>query len=269
MATPALDMPELAAVAEDVFLLHPFEEVLGLWQRVEIDGSGIGFDATFNHQLWFAAAGSLLTQPKDGLVSTRVERFVEALPQNMSLYESGLVRHALQGPLPGSGRRSLRGLIAGLIRRRKSSRPDQSAMRYRAMGYHAFNLYALALLATRYPGHPVWRSVMLRTALFFIDSEEYLTGIENNTYGFSYNPPGFEIAFTLHAFAMEFRHDVRPEMGAWVTRQMRRCYDFDSHQMSRDTEDPATHAARLYEATRLPDLALSLDESGLAPTQHS
>ena len=35
--------------------------------------------------------------------------------------------------------------------------------------------------------------------------------------------------------------------------------DFESHMMSRGTEDPVTHTARLYEATRLPDLAVQIE----------
>ncbi|MFW6016905.1 MAG: agl cluster protein AglQ, partial [bacterium] len=45
-------------LAEKVFLLHPFEH--GFWKIVDTDGSVKKIDGTFNHQLWFAAAGTII-----------------------------------------------------------------------------------------------------------------------------------------------------------------------------------------------------------------
>ena len=47
-------------VAEEVFFQHKFIEKLGVWKRLEIDGSVGRIDQTFNHQLWFASCASLL-----------------------------------------------------------------------------------------------------------------------------------------------------------------------------------------------------------------
>jgi hypothetical protein len=56
----ALDDRRAHEVATQVFLLHPFSDARGLWRRVNVDGSHLTIDATFNHQLFFAAAGALL-----------------------------------------------------------------------------------------------------------------------------------------------------------------------------------------------------------------
>ena len=62
------------------------------------------------------------------------------------------------------------------------------------------------------------------------------------------------------AFALEvFADNARAEQERWVSERFRRCYDFESHMMSRGTEDPVTHAARLFEATCLPDLAVRIE----------
>lgn len=258
VAAAALNMPDLAALAEEVFLLHPFDDSTGLWRRVEIDGTEIGFDQTFNHQLWFAAAGSVMPAGTGKLVQQRVERFIDLLPENLSQYATGLIRHPLDRKLPQGQRTGIRGLVRNLLRGRDIQRPDGEAMRHKAIGYHAFNLYAISILASRYPEHPVWKSDKLRAALRYIETDEYVQGLEDNEFGYPYNPPGFEVAYTLTVFADKFEGNVQPDMGGWVSRQLERCYDFESHQMSLGTEDPITHAARLYEATRLPDLTITI-----------
>ena len=254
-----LQMPELAALAEEVFLLHPFDEDLGLWQRVDIDGTPIGFDATFNHQLWFAATGSLLPPGRDGAVDRRVERFVELLPQNMSQYPTGLIRHALERQLPIRKPHRLKGRVVNILSGWKRGRRDGKAVHHKAVGYHAFNLYAISMLASSPVGLHLASSGGIRDAVHYIETDEYLRGLENNRFGYPYNPPGFEVAYALQVFADEFQRDVRPEMARWVSRQLQRCYDFESHRMEVGTEDPATQAARLYEATRLPDLTVTID----------
>jgi hypothetical protein len=39
-----------------------------------------------------------------------------------------------------------------------------------------------------------------------------------------------------------------------VHEQLRRTYDDERHRLARNTDDPVTLAARVYEATRLPDV---------------
>ena len=56
------DIPKILKIAKEVFLLHPFDEKSGLWRRTEVNGSFLSVDETFNHQLWFAASGSLICQ---------------------------------------------------------------------------------------------------------------------------------------------------------------------------------------------------------------
>ena len=84
-------------------------------------------------------------------------------------------------------------------------------------------------------------------------TDKYKKSLENNPYGYPYNPPGFEVPFAMEIFA----RGSADEKKWWVEEQVRRCYDFRYCQMSQGTEDSHTHAARLYEATRLPDIKLS------------
>ena len=75
--------------AEAVFLLHPFDESKSIWQRVNVDGSYITFDATFNHQLWFAAIASQLKHTE--LAQKRSIAFVNKVTKKLDLYMTGVV----------------------------------------------------------------------------------------------------------------------------------------------------------------------------------
>lgn len=247
-AAQTLELPELLRLVEEIFLLHPFDESVGLWRRVGVDGTYSSFDMTFNHQLWFAAAGGLLAPYATSEIDARVRRFMDQLLYHMDLYSSGLIRHPLV--LKFSWRHQLRNLFNWV---RQSSRA-RAELAYKAVGYHAFNLYALALLKQQYPDHSFWRSAKFGLLWRYALSDVYKRELENNKYGYPYNPPGFEMAFALDVFAV----NSRPEQERWLSEQFRRCYDFKSHMMNQGTDDPATYAARLYEATRLPNLTVWL-----------
>jgi hypothetical protein len=243
-------------LAESVFALHPFNERLGLWRRVNVDGSYLPLDMTFNHQLWFAAAGALLLPAEDKRVEQRVTRFMDRLSRNMAVYPSGLICHPL----------TIKGLIGGRVRRFKQfvrsliqerpSRAEQKRIYQKAIGYHAFNLYALGLLRQRLPKHAFWQSTQMRKALTYLETDEFIKGLEQNKYGYPYNPPGFEVAFALDVFA----DNAHRKQEKWISEQLCRCYDFDLNMMNRNTEDPLTLAARLYEVTRLPDLTVRIED---------
>lgn len=241
-------------VAAETFLKHPFREDLALWRRVEPDGQVLPYDRTFNHQLWFAAAGGLLvdaagreTVPK---VDHRVRRFLNRLSQTIRIYDDGLVRHPLQPEFETRERLSL--LQPGEWRLLKNEvfsalRPQSSRqqLRSKAVGYHSFNLYGLALLKTTYPDHIVWDHDKINRALAFIRSEAYQSRIEDNEYGYPYNPPGFENAFALKILGDE------AGLSRWIEKQINRCYDPESGLMRGCSEDITTEAARVYEVARL------------------
>lgn len=250
----ALAVPEALEVAGEVFLLHPFDEQAGLWRRVNVDGSRATFDLTFNHQLWFAAAGSLL--PGDLVGTERVTRFLDAAAGGLlRVTRQGRIRHAFPSPWPAE--RTVAGLRAA--RRRVSIRGSAQAMASKELGYQAFNLYAFALLRQRLPHHPLWALPSVRAALGFVNRDHYERGLEGNAFAYPYNPSGFEVAYAIQVFdGLPWRRDP----AWWVDQQLRRSYDRKSKALTRGTADPVTLAARLYEATRLSDVTVRLDDSG-------
>lgn len=263
VANRVLDEKKAADIAREVFLLHPFDETLALWNRVEIDGSILSFDRTFNHQLWFAASGGLLADSAEApVVDQRVRRFVDMLAVHLDIYESGLIRHPLRPSYPiGRYVRSIfnsrrRAIVPNLLFHILRPPESKKQLHSKAIGYHSFNLYAFALLKRVYPDHDLWKNDRLTKAVQYIRSDEYTRSIDDNKYGYSYNPPGFENAFVLSVFEPESESEQR----RWVTSQLSRCFDFDARLMTEETKDPMTHSARLYEATRLPNYSLPLDE---------
>lgn len=230
---------EAARVARDTFLLHPWGEARPLWSRVETDGRPTSVDPTFNHQLWFAAAGSLLPNAE---VRARVLRFLDALPSLFRTDRAGIVQHfvppQLSSPLVLAMRLAGRGRAEDPIK---------------ALGYHAFNLAGLAHLRIAHPGHRSWRHGKLRRAVAAATHPAFRSALEGNPYAYPYNPPGFEVPFALHAFAAW--DDAHAQ--AWVRRQLELGWDNRKALLQRGTPDPATMAARLYEATRLPELKLA------------
>jgi len=258
-AAETLEMQEAIQVAEEVFLLHPFRPDVALWERVNADGMHYQADHTFNHQLWFAAAGGLLTTHATSRdVEHRVRQFMDRLDRNLRVRRSGLIRHLV---IPTY---SWKKLLYSSVRRFMTfafSKKRRQKMRLKEVGYHAFNLYGMALLRERCPAHSFWSNPQLNRALKYVVAEDFEKEVETSIHGYPYNPPGFEVPYALEVFGEDIAvSNIRLMQQHWVEKQLAHCYDFDRHMMCRNTEDPTTHAARLYEATRLPNLDLRLEK---------
>ena len=256
-----LSIPDAIDLATEVFLLNPFDDETGLWRIIETDGRDLGFDNIFNHQLWFAAAGGLLARNGNQDIDAMVRRFLDRLDRNLTLYSDGLIKHFVAGRSASEsanliGRAKI--FTVRLIRRRRLRTLNDDDLHYRAIGYHSFNLYAFAMLAEAIPDHPFWQTEKFSEVLRYIQTDSYRDGIDGNKYGYPYNPPGFEVPYAMSVFSPAYLNNGQSDSKTWVSEQLRRCFDFGSRQMSGGTTDPLTHAARLYEATRLPDVSLTL-----------
>lgn len=86
----------LLDLAEEVFLLHPFDSQRKVWRIVNVDGSYKQYDPTYNHQLWFAAAGfMILKHRKSDKIKQQCEAFINAQDQLLRIYSNGLIKHPL------------------------------------------------------------------------------------------------------------------------------------------------------------------------------
>ncbi|MCU4753051.1 agl cluster protein AglQ [Halobacteria archaeon AArc-curdl1] len=276
VAATRLERPELIELAEAVFLAHPFDDYLCAWNPVEIDGTVKPVDMTFNHQLWFAAAGGLLAKhPESGdEVNRQVRRYLDALEANLNVYENGLVYHPfkpdfdvrkygtifLEGVKAGTAHTMILGVLRGMLGGDDGDEEETEGWAYKSVGYHSFNLYAFALLKEAYPEHPFWRCSKFQRTLEYATDEAYVDALDGNPYGYPYNCSGIEMAYVLEVFG----HDVASEQRRWLERQFARTYDAEAKGMTRNNPDPTTLTARLYEATRVPDLEFELEDQAMA-----
>lgn len=245
------DDPKVLKEAQKVFLLHPYNRQAGGWRIVNVDGSHKGLDSTFNHQLWFAAAGSLLIGAGVQEVKSSVDNFLNRLNDHLKLYRDGLIKHIS----PFFLNEGLQNKAYKIYKHIRKNYNRLDYIRKKSVGYHGFNLHGFALIKKELPAHPVWKNPKISKVFEYAKSEKFWNEIENSKYGFPYNPPGFEIAYALQ----EFELANEDQISAWVSRQIKNCYNFESGLMSLcNTKDEHTLAARMYEATRLKNYKLNV-----------
>lgn len=240
-----LDEQKYFDLAVEVFLLHPFNQDYGIWQRVATDGMTLPFDMTFNHQLWFGAIGSQLLNHNES-IRERVLRFIEYLPVHLRTYRSGLIVHPL---ILRFSLKQKAEYVKHLLKLRPGSR---KALAHKAVGYHLFNLYGFSLIRERMPDLSFWDDRNFQKALRYAESREFRRALPSNPYGYPYNPPGFEMAYVMDIFD----RGEREQQSEWIKKQLKHSWEEESMFMERNTKDPLTHAARFYEATRLKNLDL-------------
>lgn len=238
-------------LAKEVFMLHPYDERAGGWKFVNVDGSYARLDLTFNHQLWFAAAGSLLLTAGVEEVNKSVRNFMDRLDKHLHLYSNGLIRHLAPNFLYEGRKKQAYRMAMHLIKKPEERR----YLRMKSVGYHGFNLYGFALLRKNIPDHKFWQSQKIKKTFSYAMSSQFEEEIDKSKYGYPYNPPGFEIGFALQ----EFNDASDKEITKWINRQIIKCFDFQSNLMILGgTFDKSTSAARIYEATRLKNYKLNI-----------
>jgi hypothetical protein len=258
-----------ARLGEEVFFQHPFREAYGLWSRLDTDGKILPMDITYNHQLWFAACAVLLQGERQEEIASVARAFLDGSPRNLTILDDGLLYHHipwLVKEAPDVDRNFLSRCRLRLKRPVKAVlswtglrplRPDERMVGdyveeelYRSVGYQCFNMYAFAILKKILPDHPLWETGSFKKSVDYMLKEEYKTGLDENDYGYSYNPPGFEVPVSLEGLK-EMGEALVGESRWWVNEQFRRCFNRETGLMDRNTEDAVTNTARLYEVTRL------------------
>jgi len=254
--------------AEEVFFQHNFNEEYGLWNRQEIDGQILSIDKTFNHQLWFAACASLLKSSMRKEIERRVIRFLDCLLENITILDNGLIYHPIERQVRDrhskvTYKHHLKNLIDSSMnvfgRRRTNQDAPENNLRYnnlveKSVGYHHFNLYALALVKQQLRDHPFWESTELKKMVNYLFSNEFQLSINNNSYGYPYNPPGFEIPFVMEILCGINPKSIK-QFEFYINEQFKRNFNPATNLFERNNGDVNTCTARLYELTRLsPDL---------------
>lgn len=268
-ADPYFEDLGLRELAAGVFLLHPFNADKGVWQCVNVDGSHAPVDNTFNHQLLFAAAGSMIQGDK--AIEEQVQTFMNRLNRNLGIYRNGLIIHHLKTHYMSNIKLKHR-----LKLKAKNSlhffRGDAyvDTVINKAIAYHAFNTRGFALLYKHYKDNPFWSSEIFRKIIGFIESDLYSKGLNHflhdrgseglvlpfNKYGYAYNPPGIEVAHTVQTFEKYFKSTADEIAPMSLNNQLEKTFNWDTGFMDRNTDDKFTLASRIYEIVYLKNYPL-------------
>lgn len=258
-----LDCKDCKRLAKEIFLMHPFNWDIGLWRRREIDGTTWrGIDLTLNHQIFFAAAGSLLDKEQKSEISTRIIRFLDCLSNNIQLSNQDCFEMSVYWKpllLTGFPFEAFRVTSIYTNLRSKRKKKDKEEVK---VGYHAFHLYGLAILKTIFPKHKLWRSIKIKRSLDYLFEKDYYNKVFKSKYGIGYNPPGFEVAFAIFTFKDVYKvpYNISEILSFWVSEQLTRTYNHREKMMNKVKYDPVTYAARIYEATRLPNITIKTQD---------
>lgn len=253
-----LECESYTNTATEVFSLHPFDEEIGLWEAVEIDGTKLSFDRTLNHQIIFANAAAELATHSE-LAKNRVLRFLDRLGDNMQTRSSGLVRHYVRPPLlrilPTAARHPRYWpLLWNEGVARYHSRSDER--RRKELGYHPTVLAALSTLKRKFPEHDVWEHDQIQAALSFTKTEMYRNQVENRTSKYGSMLPGINHARILYAFEDASPEELRP----WIQSDIDRTYDPETELLTRNAVDPVFQASSISAATELPDMEIQVPD---------
>ena len=241
--------------AVSVFHSQHFDPLTGFWKRVDPDGRELGYDYTLNHQVWFCLAGLLILQHRrDEEIRRQVSHFLRRVRREyFGVHPDGLIRH--YGRMTRF-RRPFAALYAKQYVKYAGLRlgvfdPKKVDLLTQEEGYQLFELFGYALIARLRPDDPLFRTKAFRRALALgtdTDRMNERLGVGDpetmNPYAYGYNSPAFEEPL------VELLFTGRADAGKTLSLlelQKRLCYDPETRRLDRNTRDPETLAARLYE----------------------
>lgn len=246
--------------------MHEFQNSLGLWGRPLNGNVDAAIDYTYNHQLWYAATlAELLSLREDKELKCQLEAFMWKLPQNTCVANDGRIRHSIYNRV--SYLQNAKMKIKHALENVKEI-IGKPSLKYKEIGYHVFNLMALARLYRLYPNDPFFASANFIASLDFIKKDYYktslllanesmdgsthgntLTPVESsiNIYGYPYNVVGFELSYCGKIFNSALcPSDINP----LIKEQFAQTWDQEREEFGLKCHDHNTVNYRVYEYYR-------------------
>lgn len=251
-----LERDDLIKTAMNVVTLHPFDADLGLWERVEIDGSKLSFDRTLNHQILFAAAASQLVGHDDEVMK-KVECFTKRLSSNMHHHDDGIIKHYIRPPTHRAIRKAVlepnhwKLLSNEILSRLYSYSRDRKE---KEIGYHPVNLLGLSQIKLNLDNFSKWSDVATAIPVGEIISREAISLIESYDGRFGASTPGIDLAVTFSHLCDGNTDRIRQ----WLIQDIHDKFDSKSGFMSHNTEDPVMQSSAISYAVDLPNLEIQL-----------
>ena len=243
-------------LAVEVFKMHPYDQSLKAWKIIDLEGNVTGIDRTFNHQLWFASIGCKLMEYGGVQITDSTMDFVNSIHTNIGIYPDGVIKHYPYGYAQNTSLRRTTGRWVHHIK--QLIKPDRKAYSHSA-GYHAFNTYALNSIRKYCPDAPFFNNRKFERVLAAFQQHYFRNALDLAAFGFPYNPPGTEIAVSLQSANMLSEVEKKGHMRYWLNRQFERNFDPSTFRMIRNTPDPLTYEARIYEMYQLDSFDFEID----------
>jgi hypothetical protein len=176
------DHHEIKKIILEILCANEFCKKYSLWMRRAPCGTQLGIDYTFNHQLWYCSMVLQTSMFRNG------QQFLENQIPKIKLYKNGVINHhtpIVKKELSIDSAKSHYYFMRNLNTNYEKS-----------LGYHAFNLLALARCKVFFPDLPCWESPKIRRILEFQPTETDLNIMSESKYADIYNPqlPGYLLA---------------------------------------------------------------------------
>jgi hypothetical protein len=244
IASKSLNRPEAYELAEEVFLMHTFHKSLGLWRNLEIDGSVLEVNYTFNQQLWFATIGSMLNNTPKAIEFSQI--FLNKNLVDLETYPDHVIFHnAKMGKIWQYAALGIKELIVEIKRRVYLSIHKQSKYIH-SVGYHSFNLYALSILKENFPHHKLWQRDLMEKIIQICEKQCFKEALLSSKFAYNYNVTGVEIAFFYDVFLNDSKKATE-----WLNRQFNQSLLSLEEPFIKNSPDIHTSRARIYAAVRL------------------
>jgi len=248
--------------AKRIYTSQKYDWSTHLWRRIELDGRDIGYDYTFNHQLYFALAASKISDCEyDEKIEEVVADFLEGTLTHFNIHNDGLICHYVSLPRPSGRKYYLRKIVKTLGQPLKFLDPNAFNLNNHEIGYHLYDMYIFALLYNKYSNFKIFQTDKFKKALEY-SMNIYSLNIKFNTinfqkfkrtplkkfvklnkFSYGYNSPAFELPVIAKSFNFLDRIDCNQ---LW-NFQMEWFYDKVKNSFSRNNHDSNTLDARLYE----------------------
>lgn len=242
--------------SKKIFYSQKYDYQMHVWSRVELDGTDIGIDYAYNHQVWFAACSYKLAEYlNDKEIDFMIKDFLtKGVERDFRIYSDGLLRHTIAVKSRSCRKEKLKRVIKILLSPLKKCNPRKFDYKYIERAYHIFDMYGFSILEEHYGDLPFFSSNVYKKALSLANDIVFYNNNNNvlssdkpfNVYSYSYNSPVFEYQFIAKSHN---NYDKNQDELAFST-QVKLMYDSRTRMFSKNNPDIETWNARIYEAIR-------------------
>lgn len=236
--------------AISIFRVQRYNWKKHAWDRIELDGTNIGHDKVYNHQLWFAAAGAKILEYKDipDIRAVIDDFLIRSKINNFMVYPNGMISHNIG--CSDNFFETMKIKVKKLYRQftGKELKNKGFDQRNYELSYHLFNMYGFALIYPQFSSHEFFSSVKFKRILKFTHNSDNFAQLKKNPrFSYGYNSPAFEYPFVSQVFFNNIDNQSIKDM---LDFQINYCLNKSAYKFEFNTEDPETLTARIYELAR-------------------